>query len=91
MEVRGLPEERTGGETAVRLAGRPGRRQANRLGGARIGDGGVPEDGGSRPERGVAGAVGRVEAMRPGGPGNLEREGPRGDGRARAGVGEDAR
>lgn len=90
MEVRGLPEEGTGGETAVRLAWWAEEGRADRVGRAWIGDGGMPEDGNPRPERGVAGTVGHMARVRAKRDRGLERERPGCHGIARERVGEDA-
>lgn len=64
MEVRGLPETRTGEEPAVRLAGRAGRDAEGCVGEARHSGLPMSEDGGHGGERGMAGSMGSVEAQR---------------------------
>lgn len=90
MEVRGLPETRAGEEPAVRVAWRSGGRTESCVGETWLCRTSMPEDTDYGRERGVAGAMGGVEANRPGLGTGLERQRPGGDGSAGAGVGEDA-
>jgi len=86
-----LPEARTGRKPAVRMAGKGGDGKESGVGEVRDDRQPMPEDDDHSGQRGVAGTVGRVAAMRTVPAVRLERERPGGHGSAGAGVGEDAR